>query len=91
MDELQWGDPPRRDGRRSYHRHELVAKRLKARQGEWAWLVFNSARGASNAASTAALGGIPAYEPAGDFEAVHRLVDGEHRMYVRYLGDGADE
>ena len=90
MDDLDWGAPPRREGR-TYHRHELVAKRLKARKGEWAWVVYNSPRGASHAASKASLGETPAYAPAGDFEAVYRLVDGEHRMYIRFLGDGPDE
>lgn len=89
MDELEWGAPPKREGR-TYHRHGLIARRLRARRGEWAWVVYNSNRGAANAATKASLGEGP-YEPAGDFEAVYREVEGEYRMYVRYLGDGPDE
>lgn len=90
MPDLNWGEPPPRYGR-TYHRHMLIAKRLRERKGEWAWLVFNSARGAANAARVAEMGLSPAYEPAGDFEAMTRTVDGEFRMYVRFLGDGPDD
>ena len=75
---------------RSYHRHELIAKRLKARTGEWAWIVYSSGKGALKAAGCIALGYWEAYAPAGDFEADHRKVDGQWRVYLRYLGDGPD-
>lgn len=90
MDELEWGDPPQREGR-TYHRHWQIAKRLRARKGEWAHVTYNSARGATHAASKASLGETLAYTPAGDFEAVYRRVNDEHRMYIRFLGDGPDD
>lgn len=90
MDELEWGDPPRHEGR-TYHRHQQIAKSLRDRKGEWAHVTYNSARAATHAASKANRGGILAYTPAGDFEAVYRQIDGEYRMYIRFLGDGPDE
>jgi len=31
------------------------------------------------------------YHPAGSFESVYRCVDGEHRVYARYVGTEAGD
>lgn len=68
-----------------------VAAELKAAPEDWALLKEFTEQRAGTARSAAAVingGRIPAYRPAGAFEAVTRTVGGEVRLYARYVGDG---
>lgn len=90
MSEFEWEDPPETT-RRVYRRHDTIARQLRGRQGEWAKVaVCRSDPGARNLANRVRSGLTVAYLPAGDFEAVVREVDGEFRVYARYLGEGRD-
>ena len=89
--ELVWEDPPQ-GSNRTYHKHGPIAEQLKGRKGAWAKVaVCSSLRMARVMASTIRLAKAKPYEPRGDFEATHRAVDGEFRVYARYLGDGPSE
>ena len=66
--------------------HGEVARQLRARPGEWAVIdVYGSQASAAGVAYQIRMGGYSAYQPRGAWEAVSRLVDGENRVYARYL------
>ncbi|MEU3522307.1 hypothetical protein AB0E62_00260 [Streptomyces sp. NPDC038707] len=89
---LKWEEPPTRrsHGGRPYGtgKHAEIAARLRRRPGRWAVVgAFKSTSvSASMARSIRAGVNMSAYTPAGTFEAVARTVDGEHRVYARYVG-----
>ncbi|MFJ9644988.1 hypothetical protein [Streptomyces sp. NPDC101206] len=65
----------------------VIAAHLRHRPGEWAHIDNKATR--ASAASTAYLirtGGLRAYTPTGHYEATSRTVDGEYRVYARYIG-----
>ncbi|MGW7435673.1 hypothetical protein [Streptomyces sp. NPDC054849] len=67
-----------------------IADQLRTRPGQWAHIDSKGTR--ASAASTAYLvnnGRLGAYAPAGTFEAKSRTVDGEYRVYARYIGTSA--
>lgn len=69
-------------------KHWDAARRLRERPGEYAMVSAYDSR--STAASTAYMvrqGTLNAYAPRGAFHAVSRTVDGEHRLYVKYVGE----
>lgn len=85
------GPPPRRRGPQL--QHEMSARALRERPGEWA--VVTTRVSASAAASLAwwiRSARCGAYRPGGAWEAVARTVEGEqgveHRVYARYVGSG---
>ena len=68
-----------------------VAAELKGAKGDWALVKEFSEQRAGTARSAARVinqGTIPAYRPAGAFEAVTRTVDNQVRLYARYVGLG---
>lgn len=93
MDEIVWEQPPQRRTRKGVGKHAAIAAQLKARPGEWACIdSFATTNAAASMAWTIRRGDrLPAYSPKGSFEAVARTVDGEHRLYVRYVGSESHE
>jgi len=68
-----------------------IADALRGRPGEWAVIKVYESKQHSSARGYSArvVGGkTKAYEPAGHFEAATRLIDGEIRVYARYVGTG---
>lgn len=88
---LTWEEPPparRGNGRVN---HADVARKLKARPNEWAIVnTYPNSRTSGAVASSIRTGQVTAYLPRGAWEAVSRLVDGEHRVYARYVGGVKD-
>ena len=63
-----------------------IAEQLRSRPGDWAHvLTANSVQGSGSMAYYLRRGGPKAW-PRGAFEAVARKVDGEYRVYARYIG-----
>ena len=96
MTEIIWEDPPpgrgnHRPGGRTGSQHDKTAVELIANPGRWARIhAYTSRNTASNLASKISRGWISCFAPAGDFDACVRTVNYEHRVYARYLGDGAE-
>jgi hypothetical protein len=87
MSELRFEEPPapRHGGR--YSQVE-AAQKLRERPGEWAVAtVCTTSDSSSSMARAIRVGTRRAWQPAGDFEAVARKVDGEYRVYARYVPD----
>jgi hypothetical protein len=73
----------------SREQQQKNAERLRARPGQWALLrVTDNGNAASSQAAHINRGGQLAYRPKGAFEAVCRKVDGQARVYIRYVGEG---
>lgn len=88
MTEILWEEPPPRasntPGRTTKWRK--IAAELKANPGRWA--VVDTKANQHLSAQSAYLinrGQLAGLSP-GEFEAVSRLVDGEARVYARYVG-----
>jgi hypothetical protein len=87
MSELKFETPPEKT-RVTWGRHYLVAHELKAKPGEWAVVgVYNGPECAGSIARQIKGARLSAYQPAGSFEAEARTVDGEHRVYARFVGE----
>ena len=85
---IQWETPPATSLRQ---RQMEIAEALRSKPGCWA-LVSTHASAAAAAASASRIrtGKRKAFVPAFAFDAAPRLVDGQARVYVRYVGkDGA--
>jgi hypothetical protein len=82
---VQWeAPPPRRWG--AVHDWQAIAKELKAWPGEWALVAVCASQ--TTAASTARYIRAGKYKPlSSGFEATARTVDGEARIYARYIGE----
>lgn len=77
--------PPR--GSRQHTDRDAVAARLRTQPGEWAVIYEGATRWPG--ISTQIRGGYQScFEPAGAFDTRERLVDGVHRIYAIYLGEG---
>lgn len=77
--------------RRPLIRHQPIADGLRARPGQWGevgnyrWL-----GSAKSAVHSIRIGILPAYQPAGAFEAdIHRDGEGDAHVYARYIGPTA--
>lgn len=82
-----WEDPPYRSGPTSRTNHGVAATRLRRRPGRWGVVAtYVTASSAASAANMVRTGKTASYTPAGAFEATARTVDGEHRVYARYVG-----
>lgn len=91
MADVVWEDPPQA-AVGTYCKHSPIADKLRTRKGEWGRVaVCATATKARVMASSIRRGVSKAYEPRGDFDATHRFVDGEYRVYARYLGDDGDD
>ena len=85
--EVIWEDPPGplRTGSVS---HLGVAQELRDNPGRWGIVkVHGKAQDSSSMANTIRKGVTGAWKPAGAFEAAARTVNGEHRVYARYVGE----
>lgn len=83
------GPPPAAYGTPKGH-HTDAARELRERPGEWAVIgTYAHSGSASAVALQVRKGAIPAYEPAGTFEAKARTVDREARVYARFVGESA--
>jgi hypothetical protein len=89
VDEFRWAGPPPKAKGRPHRRYGPMARRLRQRPGAWA-VIRNcpSAAVARNRTSAIRRGVIPAFLPAGSFEAVHREVGGKWLVYARFIGGG---
>ncbi len=65
-----------------------VAEQLKERPGEWAVVkVYTSRSQASTDAKRLRDGAFKPFRPAGTFDAWARVVDGEFRVYARFIAE----
>jgi hypothetical protein len=84
---IRFEDPP------NLRRHDNtgISAALKAAPGRWAVVaVFDDNTGSRAYAGSMRRGARKAFRPAGTFEAASRLVDGENRVYARYVGEVSD-
>lgn len=91
MDEIRWEEPPAptRWGM-PVANHADVAAKLRERPGRWAIVsVYSTHVSALSVAYQIRSGKLAAYRPKGAFEASARTVDGEHRVYARFVGDAS--
>jgi len=80
----RWEDPPPKKGK---HDWPATVRALKARPGEWAMvIVFSKATVAASTARNVRDGKYYGID-AGTSEAVSRTIDGEARVYARYVGE----
>lgn len=79
MTGIEWADPP--PGAPIKYRAEAEAAR--ANPGHWLVLPAGSSYVALVHITS---GHLRAFRPAGEFEAVSRMVDGQRRIYIRYIG-----
>lgn len=89
MSEIRFDGPPpaAKGGTARATRHSETAEILRARAAEWAVIdVSDRASVTHSMASAIRTARLRAYAPAGSFEAVSRKVDGEFRVYARYVG-----
>lgn len=91
-DEVVWQEPPRSDrgrkrGKRGEHDHAAIAAALRQRPGEWALIPVTGVL--TGITDHIRRGRLAAYRPAGQYEAVRRHVNGETRVYARFVGSGA--
>jgi hypothetical protein len=74
---------------RSYTNHAEVAASLKARPGEWLLVSAPDSRDTAyhTASYIRSAKRLPAYSPAGSFDAEIRTVDGATQVYARFVGE----
>ncbi|UQA91617.1 hypothetical protein [Streptomyces halobius] len=90
MVEIQFEEPPAVPGavRRPRGEHAEIAAELRKAPGQWALVGLQpTAKSAGSVSYAIRTAKLLAYDPPGSFEAVARTVDGEHRLYVRFMGD----
>jgi hypothetical protein len=88
MSALKFEGPPAGKFASPRGHHTEAAKQMEARPGEWAIVgVYAHSGSASAVARQVRSGLISAYAPSGTFEAMARTVDGEARVYARYVGE----
>lgn len=86
-DDFRWEEPPPRV-RGGVHDWAAIAEALKARPQEWAMVaVLNNSVNAGSTARHIREGNYAAL--ASGFDAVARTVDGEARIYARFMGDAS--
>ncbi|MGW1998390.1 hypothetical protein [Embleya sp. NPDC001921] len=82
---IRFEEPPA--SKRSSNPTIAIAAALKARPNEWAIVHVAAASAlANNKATQIRAGRARAFTPAGAFEAKTRVVDGEYRVYARFVG-----
>lgn len=84
MTGLRFEELPDRTGYASKWR--TISGELRARPGEWAVVAVVGDAGKSGTTAAAVKRGVYAGMPKGEFEATARTVNGEHRVYARYIG-----
>lgn len=87
MSEIVWEEPPSWSGGKGQFDWAAVAALLRRRPKEWAIVrVMADSMRSTQTAHYIKSGKLAAFRPAGDFEARARCVDGEYRVYARYVG-----
>lgn len=72
-------------------KHHKIAEQLRERPKEWARVHISASRsGADSTAHQIRVAILRAYSPPSAFEAKARTVDGQHRVYARYVGEGGE-
>jgi hypothetical protein len=67
-----------------------IAAELRENPGQWGRVAaYTTRRVSTHMAYLVRSARIKAYAPAGAFEAEGRTESGEHRLYVRYVGEAA--
>ena len=85
MDKIRWEDPPANESGWGSHKWADVLEPLREHPKRWAvLLIVPTSRKAANLVSAFRNG--HRRSPPGRWEFVSRTVDGEHRVYARYLG-----
>jgi len=85
---VEFREPPSPKGGPSANKYGDVAEALKERPGEWAMIV---AGGHHNLVPRIKAGTIPAFRPAGAYEATARSNEsGRFDVYARFVGDADD-
>jgi hypothetical protein len=93
VSEIRWEEPPTRGpGERGHHiGWAELGPVLVARTGEWALVVtYDKPEPARSMAYLIRKGRVAKLAALGRFEATSRKVDGEYRIYVRFMGGGPD-
>lgn len=85
MSGIVWAEPPLGRHTRAFN-YGAVADELRRRPKEWAIVRVMPNSGRSSVVASEINRGRIAALPAGDFEAMARNVDGEYRVYARYVG-----
>jgi len=76
-------------GRTSVQETRAAAQALREHPGQWARVRTFAGSAGSRKYAYAIKHGVPAaWRPAGAFDATARAVDGEFRVYARYVGAG---
>ncbi|MFI7114027.1 hypothetical protein ACIBK9_47455 [Nonomuraea sp. NPDC050227] len=92
--EIRFEDPPRSTRRWAKalpFDYEQVAVTLCARPGEWAFIGATATpTRAGGVAQRIRDGVVEALAAHGEFDAVSRTVDGEYRVYARFLGEAGE-
>lgn len=90
MSVIGWEEPPPNGshaaGRKNTKWHR-IAEELRAKPSQWAHIENRSAPNIAAQVAMQIRRGHCSGMPAGQFEAVSRLVDGEYRVYARYVGE----
>lgn len=90
--EVRWEDPPPARGtRQARSRWHRIAAELRANPGQWAVVATYPSMSARSTAVKINAGKVAAMRPAGHWEACTRTVEGETRIYARYVGGGSGE
>jgi hypothetical protein len=87
MSDVHWEEPPHKSpkgGRPKYWK--AVADQLRSRPGEWAMVHVDETQRKAGYTAMNIKRGLLAGMTAGEFEAVSRTVDGQRRVYARYVG-----
>lgn len=84
MTVISWDAPP--SGKPNHDWVAIVAE-LRTRPGEWAYVArYESYAAVGQIAQQLRAGVLAAAKPAGTVHATARKVDGEYRVYARYVG-----
>ncbi|MFJ4828434.1 hypothetical protein ACIP79_00610 [Streptomyces sp. NPDC088747] len=85
---VRFEDPPA--PRRGVPRadHKAAAEELRGLPGMWGFVTaYQAQSAAAQAASNIRNGDAQAYQPKGAFDATSRTVNGEYRLYVKFIGE----
>lgn len=83
---LTWTDPPPLTRGPTSTKYLHIFNTLRENPGQWAQLVIPDVKSVDSLTHPIKNGKLSGSAPAGSFDAVARTVDGEKRLYVRYVG-----
>lgn len=89
MSGISWEQPPAgRDKPITRTAWGPIVAELRTRPGEWAVVAVKPTAAAAATVAAHMRRGIYTGMSRGEFEAMARTVDGEYRVYARYVGTG---